>query len=159
MFEAAFENLRKATDSAFRARQEAFNRWVGLWPVVPPFPAGLGVVQKYQKKWAEVVGELATKQLASTEAQFSEGLRAVEELFRLAEVEDPEELRTRVVDLWQNTYDSLRQKYEARVGNFLAAVAKGAELIMQPAAAFGAPAGPDREAPEAPSGKRQAAVV
>jgi hypothetical protein len=158
MFEAAFENMRKATDSAFQTRQEVFNRWVGLWPVVPPFPAGLGVVQKYQKKWAEVVGELLTKQLASAEAQFSEGLRAVEELFHLAEVEDSEELRTRIVELWRNSYDSLRQTYEARLGDFLTAVAKGTELMTKPAATFVAPSGPDPEAAQAPS-KRQVAAV
>jgi hypothetical protein len=158
MFEAAFENLRKATDSAFQTRQEVFKGWVGLWPVVPPFPAGLGVVQNYQRKWAEVAGELLTKQLASAEVQFSEGLRAVEEVFHLAEVEDPEELRTRIVELWRNTYDSLRQTYEARVGDFLAAVAKGTELMTRPAAAFVGPSDPDREAAQAP-GKRQAAAV
>jgi hypothetical protein len=159
MFEAAFENLRKATDSAFQTPQEAFNRWVRLWPVVPPFPAGLSVVQNYQKKWAEIVGELLTKQIASSEALFCEGLRSVEEVFHLAEVEDPDELHTRVVELWRHAFDSLRQTYEARVGNFLAAVAKGAELMTRPAAARAGPPGPDREAPEAPSSKRQAAAV
>src|SRR5438270_5962646 len=100
MFEEAFENLRKATDATMRTQQEMVKKWVGLWPVVP-FPAGLGGARKYRKESAEIVGELLKKQRESAEVQFSEGLRTIEDIFHLAEVEDPEEFRTRVIEICQ----------------------------------------------------------
>ena len=131
MFEEAFENLRKATDVAIRTQQEVFKKCVELWPVMP-LPVGLGVARKYRKESVEIVGELLKKQRESAEVQFSEGLRTVEEILHLAEVEDPEEFRTRVVDIWQKRYDSLRQAYGAQVNDFLNAAARGAELLTKP---------------------------
>jgi hypothetical protein len=133
MFEEAFENLHKVTDAAIRTQQQIFKKCVKLWPVVP-FPVGLGVARKYRKESVQIIGELLKKQRESAEAQFSENLRTVEEIFHLGEVEDPEEFRTKVVDIWQKRYDSLRQTYEAQVNEFLTAVAKGAELLTKPPA-------------------------
>ena len=130
MFEEAFDNLRKVTDVAFWTQQEMLKKCIGLWPVVP-FPAGLGVARKYRKESLEIIGELLKKQRESAEAQFSESLRTVEEIFHLSEVEDPEEFRTKVVDIWQKSYDSLRHLYEARVNDFLTAVAKEVELVTR----------------------------
>jgi len=133
MFEEAFENLRKATDTIIRTQQETFKKWVGLCPV-GPFPAAVGIVRKYRHESVEIVGDLLKKQREAAEAQFGEGLRTIEEIFHLAEVENPEEFRSKIVAIWQKRFDSLRQAYEAQVSDFLGAVAKGAELVTKPAA-------------------------
>jgi hypothetical protein len=135
MFDEVFENLRKATDSTIQAQQELFKKWVSLWPGVPTSPAAWGEpVHKLQKKWAEIVGELVKKQREALEAQFSAGLRNIEEAFHLAEAKDPEELRAKTVELWQKTFDCLRQSYEAQVRDFQAAVTKWTELMTKGAA-------------------------
>jgi len=84
-----------------------------------------------QREWVGVVGDLIKKQRESLEVQFSAGLGNIEKAFHLAEAQNPEELRTKTVELWQKTFDCLRQTYEAQARDFQAAMGKYAELITQ----------------------------
>ena len=70
----------------------------------------------------------------SLEAQFNAGVKTIEESFRLCEAKDPEELRARTVELWQKTFDSLRQVYDAQAKDFQTAVVKWGELVTKGAA-------------------------
>jgi len=128
MFDDVFENLRKAADSAITMQQELFKKWVGLWPAVPLSLPAFGEPLKLQKKWLETVGELLKKQREQMDVQFSTGLRNIQEAFQLAQATNPEELRTKTVELWQKTFECLRQTYEAQVRDFQAAVAKWTEM-------------------------------
>jgi hypothetical protein len=132
MFENVFDNLRKATDVTIEMQQELFKKWVSLFPTA--FPAPFSEPMKIPKKWAEVVGELITKQRQALETQFSAGLRNIEEGFRVAQTKDPEELRAKTVELWQKTFDCLRQTYEAQTRDFQIAVGKWTELMTKGAA-------------------------
>lgn len=135
MFEEVFENLRKATDSTIQVQQELFKKWASLWPGVPMAPTAWSEpVQKIQKKWAEIVNELVKKQREALETQFSAGLRNIEEAFHLAEVKNPEELRSKTVELWRKSFECLRQTYEAQIRDFQTAVTKWAELMTKGAA-------------------------
>ena len=135
MFDQVFESLHKAADSALGMQQELFKKWLGLWPGVMTSPVGFGEPIKLQKKWVEVVGEMVKKERESLEAQFSAGLRQIEEAFRLAEAKDPQELRARTIQLWQKTFECLRQTYEAQLRDFQAAVTRWTELVMKGGAA------------------------
>jgi hypothetical protein len=135
MFDQVFESLHKAADSALGMQQELFKKWLGLWPGVMASPAGFGEPIKFQKKWVEVVGEMIKKERESLEAQFSAGLRHIEEAFRLTEAKDPHELRTKTIELWQKTFECLRQTYEAQLRDFQAAVTRWTELVMKGGAA------------------------
>jgi hypothetical protein len=132
MFEQAIESLRKATEATFQVQQELFKKWVALWPAVPApsptFPAAS------QKQWAEAVAELTKKRRESLEAQFSAGLKGIEEAFRLTEAKDPEELRAKTVELWQKAFDFQRQAFESQLQDFQAALAKWGELATKGAA-------------------------
>jgi hypothetical protein len=138
MFEPVFENLRKATEASIHMQQEMFKKWVSLWPGVPGTPTmpavGTEPFIKFQKKWTEFVGDMIKKQRETLEAQFSAGLRNIEEAFRLADAKDPEELRAKTTELWQKSFECLRQLYDAQVRDFQAAVAKWTELVMKGAA-------------------------
>jgi len=129
MFDQVFEAVRKATDSTILMQQELFNRWASLWPGVPMSPAAVGEAPKFQKKWVETVGELIKKQREVLETHFSTGLRSIEEAFHLAEVKNPEELRTKTMALWQKIFDYLRQCSEVQMRDFQTAVARWTELI------------------------------
>ena len=87
-----------------------------------------------QKKWAEFVTEQVKRQRETMEAQFSAGLKNIEEAFYLAEAKDPEELRTRTVELWQKSFDCLRKLYESQLRDFQAAAVKWTELVTRNAA-------------------------
>jgi hypothetical protein len=68
------------------------------------------------------------------EAQFSAGMRTIEEAFKLGEVKAPEELRARTVELWQKSFDCLRQVCEAQMRDFQDAMAKWTEMMVKGAA-------------------------
>ena len=131
MFDQAFDSLRKATESSIALQQEMFRKWMGLWPGIPVSTFQFSELQKFQKKWVDVVGELAKKKNESLEAQFKAGLQNIEEAFRLAEVKDPEVLRAKTVELWQKTFDYLRQTSETQLRDFQYAVSKWAELMTK----------------------------
>ena len=138
MFEPVFENLRKATEATIQMQQDLFRKWVSFWPGVPGIPTipavGAEPFIKFQKKWTEFVGEIVKKQRETLEAQFSAGLKNIEEAFKLADVKNPEELRTKTIELWQKSFECIRQMYDSQVRDFLAAVAKWTELMMKGAA-------------------------
>jgi len=131
MFDQVFESLRKATESSVAMQQELFKKWIAMWPGLPASAFPFGEPQKFQKKWVEIVGDLLKKRNETLEAQFKAGLRNIEEAFRLAEAKDPEELRTKTIELWQKTFECLRQTSEAQVRDFQNAVAKCADLMTK----------------------------
>jgi hypothetical protein len=135
MFEPVFENLRQATEATIQMQQDLFRKWVSFWPGVPGIPTipavGAEPFIKFQKKWTEFVGEIVKKQRETLEAQFSAGLKNIEEAFKLADVKNPEELRTKTIELWLKSFECIRQLYDAQVRDFQAAVAKWTELVMK----------------------------
>ena len=133
MFEPVFESLRKATDATVKMQQELFAKWTKMFPALPMVPAAFEPV-KFQKRCLEVITELTTKQREALEAQFNAGVKTIEEAFRLCEAKDPEELRTKTVELWHKTFDSLRQVYDAQAKDFQTATAKWADLMTRGAA-------------------------
>jgi hypothetical protein len=136
MFEKVFENLQKAAQASVQAQQEIFQKWVSLWPGVPSSPYAWGEkIQKVQKKWNQMVAEQVKKQRETLEAQFSAGLRNIEESFRLAEAKDPEEFRAKILELWSKSFDYLRQTSEAQLREFQAAMEKWTEIVTKNEAA------------------------
>jgi len=132
MFEQVFDNLRLATESSINLQQELFKKWISVWPgLVPTANGGSDKIQKAQQKWAEFAADLAKKQRATLEVQFSAGLKNIEDAFRLAEAKEPEELRAKTVELWQKSIDCMRQTYEAQIRDCQAAVVKWTELLVQ----------------------------
>lgn len=138
MFDQVFDTLRKASESTFQAQQDLFKKWVGQWPGVPSSPAagvaGNEQFVKFQKKWLESVAEMVKKQRETLETQFAAGYHHLEEAFRLTEIKDPEELRTKTLALWQKTFECLKQAYENQIKEFQATAAKWAEMHVKGAA-------------------------
>jgi hypothetical protein len=132
MFEPVFESLRKATETGLQMQQEMFKKWAGLWPGVPPSqPAWNEQFEKYQKKWTELLNETLRKRRETLEAQFKSGMKNIEETFRVAEARDFEELRSKTLELWQKTFDSLRQTYEAQIQDFQLLSSKWSEMFTK----------------------------
>jgi hypothetical protein len=131
MFEQVFETLQKMTAANIQLQQEMFKKWVGLWTGMPKPSGGDEQVLKAQKQWAEFMTEVARKQRETLEALSSAGLKSIEEAFRPPEVKDPEELRAKTVELWQRSFDSVRQVSEAQMRDYQAAMAKWTELVTK----------------------------
>ncbi len=84
-----------------------------------------------QKQWLEFVNDLVKRERATLESQFSAGLKNIEEAFRLAEVKDPKELRTKTIEFWQKSIDCMRQMYEAQIRDVQTAAVEWTELVLK----------------------------
>jgi hypothetical protein len=124
-------SIRTVTESSVAMQQELFKKWMGMWPgaLMPPSP--FEEPQTLQKKWMEVGGELLRKQNDWLMIQITNGLRTIEEAFRLVEAKDAEELRTKTIKLWQKSFDCLRQTSEGQIRGLHNAVAKWTELMKK----------------------------
>ena len=135
MFEPMFESLHKATDLTIQMQQDLFKKWVSLWPAAPgAFPIYGEQAQKFQKKWAEILEETLKKQREALEAQFTAGLKNLDATFKLAEVKDVQELRTRTTELWQKTFKCLQHAFETQLREFQTGVTRWTDLVTKGAA-------------------------
>jgi hypothetical protein len=135
MFEKVYENLRAATESNIQLQQELFKKWMGFWLGAPGVADGNGEpFPRVQKKFAEFAAEVIKKQHETWLAQFNAGLKNIEEAFHLPEAKDPEELRTKTIELWKKSFNCLRETYEAQVRDFQATLTKWTELVTKSAA-------------------------
>jgi hypothetical protein len=136
MFAAVLENMGKISGATAQMQHELFKKWFSLWPGVPGFPGyptgWTEQVQKVQKKWVEVVGELLRRQRETVEAQFKAGQANIEKAFQIGEAKTPEELRAKTIELWQKCFEAVRQSSEAQVRDFTVAIEKWFELMMLP---------------------------
>jgi len=134
MFDPVFDSLRKATEVSLQMQQDMFKKWTALWPGMAPQATWGDQAQKFQKKWAETVTEMVKKQNELLEAQFKAGLQNLEDAFRLGEVKDVEEMRTKTLEMWRKTFDCLRQTFDAQMREFQAAVSRWCEMATKGAA-------------------------
>ena len=129
MFDAVFENLRKATDMTIRTQRDLFKKWADLWEGGPVFQPVVGEkAHKVQKQWVETVTETLKRQREALEVQFNAGLKSLEAAFGVAGAKDVEEVRARTVELWEKSFDCLRKAFEAQTAEFQKAVSKWSEL-------------------------------
>jgi hypothetical protein len=129
MFDQILENLRKATELTAQSQQELFKKWVGLFNGAPPVPPFGEQIPKFPKKYAEALIDLSKKYQQTIDEQFAIGLKHIEQAFQLAQIKDPEELKTKTIELWQKLFETLRKGYEVQARDFQATVGKFAEVF------------------------------
>jgi len=132
MFNQVYENFRRATEATLQMQQDMFKTWISLWPVTPASPTFWGEqVQQFQKKWAEVFGEIVKKQRDLYSEQFKVGVQNLEKVFHLAEAKTPEEVKTQTVELSKKCFADMQQVYEAQLKGFQLATDKFAEITTK----------------------------
>jgi hypothetical protein len=96
----------------------------------PTFPATWGEqVQKFQKRWTEISGDLFRRQREIFDTQFKVGQQNIEKAFNLSEAKSPEELRNKTIEFWQKCLESMRQTSELQMREFQTAIEKWFELM------------------------------
>lgn len=131
MIEQVFENLRRATEFNIRTQQRLFKNWAGMYGVPAASNGTTEQISRAQDQWTDFVTGLVKKQRETLEPHFKNGLKILEEACSLVDAKDPEEVRAKVVELWQKSFQSLRQLCEAQIYDFEAAVTKWVELVTK----------------------------
>ena len=125
------DSVRKTTETSVAWQQELFRKWVSLWPGVPVSVSPFGELQKFQRKWVGMLGELFQRENDTLAAQLKMGFGTIEKLFQIAEAKDPEQVRTKMVEFWQKTFDDLRQVSQTQMHSLQNTVAKWAEVPIK----------------------------
>jgi hypothetical protein len=131
MIDKVLENVRRVCDFNLLAQQRLFHKWTGLWCLPPSYGEAGEPIAKAQKQWAGFVTDVVKKQRETLEPQVKAGLQIVEEACRIVEAKDVAELRAKAIEIWQKTFDCLRQLCEAELHGFEAACARWFELVTK----------------------------
>jgi hypothetical protein len=130
-FEQVFDGFRKATEATVQMQQEMFRQWTAYWPGFPKPQPRSEQCQKFQKEWAQALTELTQKYQEAWERQYKASMDSLEKAFQLAEAKDAEEFRQKMTELWQKSFDCLKDVSQTQLRNFQAAVEKWLELAKK----------------------------
>jgi len=130
-FEQVFENFRKTTEATVQMQQELFRQWTAFWPGFPKPQPWTEQFQKFQKEWSQALSGLTHKYQESWERQYKASMDSLEKAFQLTEAKDAEEFRQKMMELWQKSFDCLKDVAQTQMRNFQAAVEKWMELAKK----------------------------
>jgi hypothetical protein len=121
MFETIFDDYRKAVDSSFKMQQQMYRQWMNGWPIKTPGEAGGAQgeavedrVRAYQKRWSETLAETLEKHRETLNAQYKNGIEAIESAFRTTEAKTPEEYWRLTQEFWRKSIDSYKTAFESQ---------------------------------------------
>ena len=136
-FDQMFETFRKAAESTLEVQQNLLRQctvaWPGAWAgqlpkVQPPWTEQF---QQFCKEWTQATTELTRKNLEVCERQYKAGLEVLESAFRTGEAKDPAEQRQKITELWQKSFECLKELAETQMKSFQTAVEKWTELAKK----------------------------
>lgn len=120
MFEQIFDEYRKAVEASFRMQQELYRQWMNGWPVKPPDvqvvdrPAVREQIRSYQKQWSDTLAETMEKHREALNAQYKNGIEAIEAAFRTTEARTPEQYWRLTQEFWRKSIDSYKTAFETQ---------------------------------------------
>ncbi|EMI15564.1 hypothetical protein RMSM_07509 [Rhodopirellula maiorica SM1] len=132
LFEQAFDSFRKATQSALQMQQESYGQYAKLWSAGFPGAdtAWNSKTQNVQQEWANTVTDLMQKHRAMLDQQYRAGIKSLEEAFRVAESENPEQLRERCESLCRSALDLMKETSETQMQQFQEAMNKWIQVCQ-----------------------------
>jgi hypothetical protein len=134
-FEQMFETFRKATETTMEAQQNLFRQWTTAWPGWATMPKvqvpGIEQFQQFCKEWAQATAEVTRKNLEICECQYKAGLELLETAFKPGQINDPTEQRQKLTELWQKSFECLKQLAETQMKSFQTALEKWTELVKK----------------------------
>jgi len=129
-FEQAFNNFRKATEATVQMQQDFFRQWSGFWPGFPKLQP-TEKVQQFQKEWSQATAEVTKTYLQSWDRQCKAGMEALEKAFQLTEAKDAEGFHQNMIELWQKSFECLKNVAETQMQTFQTGVEKWIELAKK----------------------------
>src|SRR5262249_9767929 len=114
-----------------QVQQDLFRQWSAMCPGFSKVQPWADQFQKFQKDWSKTMVELTRKYQEVWDRQYKAGLESLEEACRLGSFTDPAELREKMVELWQKSFDCLKELTEAQIRNFQSTMEKWMELAKK----------------------------
>jgi hypothetical protein len=120
MFEQIFDEYRRAVESSFKMQQELYRKWMNGWPVKLPDvtvadrPAVKEEIRSYQKQWSRTLAETMEKHREALNAQYQNGIEAIELAFRTTEAQTSEQYWRLTQEFWRKSIDSYKTAFEAQ---------------------------------------------
>lgn len=132
VYEAVFDNMKKAADANLKMQQDLFHQWTALWPGFPsPQSVWTDKIRDVQHQWVNIVSDLARKHRDTFDRQYQATLESLEEALRVTEASNPDEFRKRTEQLCRKTLDCMREVSEAQMSEFQEAMKKWSELVSK----------------------------
>ena len=128
LFEATFNNLRQALESAVQLQQEMYKEWARLWPGLVQSTVDWNAnIRKWQKEWATRTTGAMRKHLELVDHQYRVGIESLEAAFQVAAAKDPEEFRERCEALCRQALNLVKETSETQTRQFQEAMNKWVE--------------------------------
>lgn len=132
VYEAVFDNMKKAADANLKLQQELFHQWSSLWPGLPlPQSTWTDKVKDAQHQWVRTITELARQHRDTFDKQYQATLASLEEALKLTEATTPEEFRQQTEQICRKTLDCMREVSEAQMHEFQEAMKKWSDLVAK----------------------------
>ncbi|MFO0907996.1 MAG: hypothetical protein U0794_06495 [Isosphaeraceae bacterium] len=143
MIDQVLDSFRKATESTMQLQQQMIRQWAQAFPqagvMTPPTaavtPPWVEQAQAFQRQMADAVTDLLRKHRETLDAQYSAGIRTIEDAFRVGEARDPAQLQRLTEELWKRSFDCLKTVAENQMKEFQSAVETWLETVAKGAAA------------------------
>ncbi len=133
MFEQVFENLQKATESSMKMQQEMFQKWVEGFPkATSAMPSTPDVFGDWRKQWEESAVHILKRQKELVDENYEAGIKALNDIFAVSESKNPQEYQQKVMELYQKSFESIRQLSESQLAEFKAAAEKCSKSMTTP---------------------------
>ena len=93
MYDQVLENFRKAGEATMQLQQDMLRQWGSSAFAMPSASSFLDQKTKLQKDWAETMTDVARRQKTLLDARLEAGIKAMEDVFKVAQAKDPQELK------------------------------------------------------------------
>jgi hypothetical protein len=131
-FDEMFSMFRKAAESTLEVQQNLFRQLTAGWPGFPKVqPPWADQFQQFCKDGAKTTAEFTRKNLEICEQQYKAGLELLEAAFQPGGAKDPAEHRQKMTELWQKSFECLKDLAETQMKSFQSAVEKWMELMKK----------------------------
>ena len=136
-FDQMFEGFRKAAESTLETQQNFFRQCTTAWPgaFANPFakaqPPWIEQFQEFCKDWSQATAEVTRKNLDICERQYKAGLELLQTAFQPGALKDPAEQRQKITELWQKSFECLKELAETQMKSAQVAIEKWMEMVKK----------------------------
>ena len=133
MYEQFFDAFRKAAEQGLHTQQQEMMRfWLKGLTGLPGSPTSWAdQVQKVQKEWTQGMADMSRRYLEALESHYQAGMKILEELYKMPESRDPEQLRRRTEEFYRKSFECIRDLGQVQVREFQAAVEKWMDVMKR----------------------------